>query len=178
MLCQQCQKRVANVHYTQIVNGKKVELHLCEQCVNEKGQLGIGSQLNLGDFLWGLHSLGGNINYQQPEKPEEVRCPVCNMSFGEFRKTGRLGCSNCYSVFRDDLNPILKRIHGSTEHKGKTPAKAEQSKKTVNELEKLKNELSEAISSEEYEKAALLRDKIRELEGTANPDGGVQDGAK
>lgn len=205
MLCQQCQKRLANVHYTQIVNGKKVELYLCEQCVNEKGQLGIGLQLNLGDFLWGLHSLGGNISFQQLDKPEEVRCPVCNMSFREFSKTGRLGCSNCYSVFRNELNPILRRIHGSIEHKGKVPEKIGQSgalgmfenvekaktaqsamgteetgrsEGSCNELEKLKNELSEAISREEYEKAALLRDKIRELEGTGNKCGGVQDGSK
>jgi protein arginine kinase activator len=201
MLCQQCQKRIANVHYTQIINGKKVELYLCEQCMNEKGQLGIGLQLNFGDFLWGLHSLGGNISFQQLDRPEEVRCPVCNMSFSEFSKTGRLGCSNCYKVFRNELNPILRRIHGTIEHKGKVPGKgvrgtpekienaistqasvkneeAVKPEASCNELERLKNELSEAIKREEYEKAAVLRDKIKELEGTGNKCGGVQDGSK
>jgi protein arginine kinase activator len=166
--------------------------------MNEKEQLGVGLQLNLGDFLWGLHSLGGNISFQQLDRPEEVRCSVCNMSFSEFSKTGRLGCSNCYKVFRNELNPILRRIHGSIEHKGKTPVRgvpgtpkktentkaaqeneeAAKSEVNCNELERLKTELNEAIKTEEYEKAAVIRDKIKELEGTGNKCGGVQDGSK
>ena len=173
MLCQQCQKKVANVHFTQILNGKKIEMYLCEQCAKEKGQLGFSPQLNLGDFLWGFPGFGGNNGFTQEEQPKEVRCGVCGMSFEDFRKTGKLGCGNCYKVFRENLNPILRRIHGSTEHTGKVPGRISNCFKTTNELEKLKAELAAAISCEEYEKAAELRDKIKDLESTGNKCGGV-----
>ena len=168
MLCQQCQKRMANVHFTQIINDKKVEMHLCGQCAHEKGQLGFSPQLNLVDFLLGFPGIDGNADYAEVKQPPVVRCDVCGMSFEDFKKIGKLGCGNCYRVFREQLNPILKRLHGNTEHTGKIPDKLAQNMKTNNELEKLRGELSAAISSEEYEKAAELRDRIKELEGMRN----------
>jgi len=173
MLCQQCQKKVANVHFTQIINGKKIEMYLCKQCANEKGQFGFSPQLNLGDFLWGIPAFSANTGFPQVKQPEQVRCNVCGMSFEDFRKTGKLGCANCYKVFRDNLSPILRRIHGSIEHTGKIPGKVSKCLKTTNELESLKTELAAAIEKEEYEKAAVLRDKIKELEITANKCGGI-----
>lgn len=173
MLCQQCQKKVANVHFTQIINGKKVEMYLCEQCANEKGQLGFSPQLNLGDFLWGFPGFGGSAGFVQVEQPEEVRCDICGMSFEDFRKTGKLGCSNCYRLFRENLSPILRRIHGNIEHKGKVPKKVSNCVNTTKELVRLKAELTAAIGHEEYEKAAELRDRIRNLESTGNKCGGV-----
>jgi protein arginine kinase activator len=122
----------------------------------------------LGDFLWGFPGFGGNAGFAQEEQPKVVRCDVCGMSFEDFRKTGKLGCGNCYSVFRENLNPILRRIHGSTEHTGKVPGRVSICMKTTNELGKLRAELTAAISSEEYEKAAELRDKIKDLESTGN----------
>lgn len=174
MMCQQCQKKVANVHFTQIINGKKVEMYLCEQCANEKGQLGFSPQLNLGDFLWGFPGFGGSANFvREVEQTEGVRCDACGMSFEDFRKTGKLGCGNCYKFFRENLNPILRRLHGNIEHTGKVPEKISKCLRTNNELEKLKAELTAAIGSEEYELAAILRDRIRDLEGTGNKCGGV-----
>jgi protein arginine kinase activator len=173
MLCQQCQKKVANVHFTHIINGKKVEMYLCEQCAHEKGQMGFSPQLKLGDFLWGFPGFVNSPGYTQEERPEEVRCNCCGMSFEDFRKTGKLGCGNCYNVFRENLNPILRRLHSNIEHTGKVPARLSECIKTTNELEKLKNELTAAISSEEYEKAAELRDRIRSLESAGNKCGGV-----
>lgn len=173
MLCQQCQKKVANVHFTQIINGNKVEMYLCDQCASEKGQLGFSPQLKLGDFLWGFPGFGGNTGFAQLEQPKEVHCTICGMSFEDFRKTGKLGCGNCYRVFKENLNPILRRIHGNIEHTGKIPEKILNCVKTTNELKKLRNELTAAIGSEEYEVAAELRDKIRNLEGTGNQNGGV-----
>lgn len=173
MLCQQCQKKVANVHFTQILNGKKIEMYLCEQCANEKGQLGFSPQLNLGDFLWGFPGFGGSTGFAQVKQPEEVRCNVCGMSFEDFRKTGKLGCGNCYRIFRENLSPILRRIHGNIEHTGKVPGKLSNCVKTTKELEILKANLTAAIGNEEYEKAAELRDRIKELESAGNKCGGV-----
>ena len=86
------------------------------------------------------------------------------MSYDDFQKTGKLGCGECYNVFSERLEPLLKRIHGNSEHHGKTPKKMEQSIKKYNELNDLKALLNKAIQSEEYEKAAELRDEIRKLE--------------
>jgi protein arginine kinase activator len=188
MLCQQCQKREANVHFTQIINGKKVEMYLCEQCAAEKGKFTFSPQLNLVNFLWGFPGFGANAGFSQAG-PKEIRCEVCNMSFDDFRKIGKLGCANCYRIFRNNLNPILRRLHGNTEHTGKVPSKVSESMqnktriKIINpkqegtdplkEIERLKSELADAINSERYEKAAELRDRIRDLENAPKKQGGV-----
>lgn len=95
------------------------------------------------------------------------------MSFEDFRKTGKLGCTNCYKLFKENLAPILRRLHGNAEHTGKVPAKISGCIKNSNEIEKLKNELTDAIDREEYEKAAQLRDRIRGLESAGKQCGGV-----
>lgn len=161
------------MHYRQIINGKKIEMHLCSQCAEEKGQFTISPQLNLGDFLWGFPGLTGTDGFAQVGTPKRLRCEVCGMIFDDFRKTGKLGCANCYTTFRDKLNPILRRLHGNVEHTGKVPSKVSYQIKFSDELEKLKDELADAISKEEYEKAAELRDRIRSLEDTGNKGGGA-----
>lgn len=164
MLCQNCQKRVANVHFTQITNNKKTEMYLCEQCAREKGQSGIGPPINISDFLSGFMNLGNSETHTIQEPVEEC-CEICGMSFEDFRKTGKMGCSNCYHIYGDRLKPIMKRLHGNTEHTGKVPAKLSGEINQTKELDSLKASLARAVQNEEYEKAAEFRDKIRELEG-------------
>ncbi|AUS95571.1 hypothetical protein CDQ84_17095 [Clostridium thermosuccinogenes] len=166
MLCQNCQKRVANVHYTQIVNNKKIELYLCEQCAREKGQLGMEEAFNLNDFFSGFLGFGGSPGYMQPAAPKSSVCSECGMSFEEFQKTGKLGCANCYATFSDRLKPLVKRLHGGIKHTGKAPLKVSQSANTSTKLEKLKDMLAKAIQNEEYEKAAEIRDQIKALENS------------
>lgn len=163
MLCQNCHKNVANVHLTHILNGKKVEMYLCDKCAKEKGQFGFNSQLNFFNYLLGIPGIGGD-DYVQAAQPEALRCKVCGMSFEDFKRTGKIGCANCYKVFRENLGPILRRLHGSAEHTGKAPRMADGAMMPGGTLEKLREELAEAISREEYEKAAVLRDKIKDIE--------------
>ena len=164
MLCQHCQKRTANVHFTQIVNNSKMEMYLCEDCANEKGQFGFGPSLNISDFLSGFMSLGHSEAPMDLE-PREAVCEVCGMSYEDFRKTGKMGCNNCYRNYGEKLKPILKRLHGNSEHTGKAPARISKSREVSKEIEKLKELLGKAIQNEEYEKAAQLRDRIKEMEG-------------
>lgn len=163
MLCQLCQKRTANVHFTQIVNNNKVELYICEQCANERGQTTFISPLDLGNFLSGFLGKGSTASYAAAPQPDVV-CDVCGMSFEDFRKIGKIGCSNCYKVFGDRLKPIIKRLHGNAEHTGKMPAGFSNRIMATREIEKLKESLNKAIQEEEYEKAAQLRDKIKAIE--------------
>lgn len=163
MLCQKCQERPANVHFTQVVNNHRTELYLCEQCAGEMGQLKMGAPININDVFSGFLGLGNAL--QRPTAQiREHRCEKCGMSFEDFQKTGKLGCGSCYEAFGEKLRPIIKRFHGNNEHTGKAPESISQTIRTSRELGKLKDSLNRAIQNEEYEKAAELRDQIKALE--------------
>ena len=164
MLCQNCQERPANVHFTQIINNTKAEMYLCEQCANEKGQFGFDPILNINEFLSGFIGFGSGNQHVGPE-PRKIYCDICGMSYEDFMKTGKLGCSNCYRIYGEKLNPILKRLHGNMSHTGKVPAKVSEFLNVSKEIDKLKELLAKAVQSEEYEKAAEYRDKIKQMEG-------------
>jgi protein arginine kinase activator len=163
MLCQNCQKRAANVHFSQIINNNKIELHFCNICAKEKGYINIIEPINISDFLSSL--LGyGTVHQVQPYQPEKEACVVCGMTFEDFQKTGKLGCYNCYNLFGDKLKPVLKNLHGSLNHNGKLPIRMGESIKISKETKKLRDELDAAVRNEEYERAAELRDKIKLFE--------------
>ena len=165
MLCDICEKNPATVHLTEIIDDKMTELHLCEGCAQKKGAQ-MESHFGLADLLAGLADLGDQ--FTKTKKETTIKCPRCGLTYEDFKKVGRLGCGECYSAFREALLPLLKRIHGSTQHYGKSPTK--KSVKVVkmtrakNELQELKEKLHHAIKLEEFEEAAKLRDKIREME--------------
>jgi len=104
-----------------------------------------------------------NAPYMQAVQQKQV-CPKCGMSFEEFQSSGKLGCANCYELFQNRLDPLLKRLHGSTRHHGKVPGTIEKERNKSMEIERLREQLDEAIKNEEYEKAAQIRDEIRLLE--------------
>jgi protein arginine kinase activator len=163
MLCQNCNKRPANVHFTKIINNKKTEMYLCEQCANEKGQFGFGSPLDVTNFLFGFANSGNDAAYDISAARDAV-CKKCGMDYEDFLKTGKMGCGECYNTFREKLKPALKRLHGTLKHSGKFPLRRSKEKDLSEQIERLKEQLERAIQNEEYEKAAELRDKIRALE--------------
>ncbi|MBU0633667.1 MAG: UvrB/UvrC motif-containing protein [Candidatus Omnitrophica bacterium] len=162
MVCQICQKRSATVHLTEIINDQMTELHLCEQCAKEKGIAGLGQPFGLQDLLTGLVDFGTPV--ESDKKAVMLQCPNCKMNYEDFRKIGRLGCSQCYETFKKSLEPLLKKIHGSVQHLGKAPARGGKVFKTKRELQDLKLKLQKAIEMEEFEEAAKLRDKIKQME--------------
>lgn len=168
MLCQNCQKRAATVHFTKIINGKKVEAFLCEQCAKEKGQVNFSFSINpfnIGEFFSGLLGYHSNTPFTSAI-PQDTVCERCGLSFQQFQKTGKFGCSNCYKAFEDNLRPLMNRLHGNVQHNGKVPKKIARGIEKSKEIEKLREQLSAAIQNEEYEKAASIRDKIKSLEST------------
>lgn len=164
MLCDICGKNEATVHLTEIVDNEMSELHLCEKCAREKSAQ-MEQHFGLSDLLAGLADFGSPLETQATGRK---KCPNCGLSYADFKKIGRLGCSECYSVFKEFLTPLLKRIHGSTQHLGKTPIKVARVGRAKSQLEDLRAKLQRAIQSEEFEEAAKLRDKIRELERKGN----------
>ena len=163
MICDICNKNQATVHLTEIIDNQITELHLCEQCAREKS-IQMEQQFGLADLLAGLADFG-----KQLEEPQDVnlKCPSCDMTYENFKKIGRLGCSECYVTFKKNLGVLLKKIHGSSQHFGKCPMNFEkQALPPRSELQELKDKLQAAIKREEFEEAAKLRDRIRELELT------------
>lgn len=170
MLCDLCSKNPATVHLTEIVDNQIKELHLCEECARQKS-LQMEQEFGLADLLAGLSEFG------KPKEQKEIiklKCPVCNLTYADFKKIGRLGCSECYNTFRRYLSSLLKRIHGSNKHFGKSPVKlAKVSKKKI-DIQELRNKLQKAIELEEFEEAAKLRDQIKELEKRHRPRGEIK----
>ena len=161
MVCELCKETQATVHLTEIVNEQMTELHLCEACANQKGAQ-VESHFGLADLLSGLADFSKT---QEPEEISSKACPACGMTYDDFRKVGRLGCAECYATFKRSLGSLLKRIHGSPIHVGKSPVRLlKPSKMAKTELLDLKRKLERAIESEEFEDAAKLRDQIRRLE--------------
>lgn len=160
MLCQNCQQKAANVHFTQIMNNAKVDIYLCEQCANEISHSGIVSPFGFNDLINGLF---GSHQLKQ-EQPETLKCKSCGMEYEEFLRTSRVGCAQCYQAFQVKLDPIIKRLHGNAEHHGKVPVRVSSKVNIPDEIEKLKQQLKESVGREEYEEAAKIRDRIRALE--------------
>ncbi len=162
MLCQICNKKNATVHLTEIINDQMTEIHLCEACAKQKGVAGMGQPFGLQDLLAGLVDFGTPV--APGAKKTDVKCPNCKMTYEDFRKLGRLGCSVCYDTFKDTLDPLLKKVHGSVQHVGKAPVREGEKFQKKQERQDLQFRLQRAIQSEEFEEAARLRDKLRKLE--------------
>ena len=152
MICEKCGKNNATVMYTQIVNGQKSSLNICSACASQESIFdNLGSLLSFGSRQQGSNSV----------------CPCCSMTLSEFTRRGKVGCGECYNTFRSHAAAMLKKIHGTAKHIDTQPKEKPDKvpEKEVSEIDVLRNELKMAISSEDFEKAALLRDKIREMEG-------------
>lgn len=177
MLCDACKKNEASVHITKVVNGVKQEYNLCDQCAKEVKGINFVDMGNM-DFnspFTFQNILSGIIDYinqsAQPSVNYVPTCKNCGMTYTEFKKHGLMGCSECYENFQTYLVPVIKGVQGNLEHVGKIPNKTGKEILSKRKLLKLKEELQEAITAEEYEKAAQLRDEIRELQ--KNEQGGA-----
>jgi protein arginine kinase activator len=160
MQCDICHKNEATVHLTEIIDNQITELHLCEECARQKGTQ-MEQHFGLADLLAGLADLGQQF---EAVGKAEAKCSNCGLTYQDFRRLGRLGCSECYEAFRDSLAVLLKRIHGSTQHLGLVPIKKAVPVQKKSEADLLRAKLRRAIEMEEFEEAARLRDKIRGLE--------------
>lgn len=164
MLCQDCGKNEATVHMTQEMGSEKTDLHLCEECAKKRGFRNPleGVPFPLAEFLASMLS---QAKEKKPSKEAETACSVCGMSFSDFTRVGRLGCGNCYVTFRRQLDDLLRKVHGTTQHRGKFPHSRKDVMKPLWEESKLQEELKRAIKDEDFERAAQLRDQIKSLAG-------------
>lgn len=148
MLCERCNKNPATVHLTNISGGAVREYHLCESCAKSE-------EFAVGINAFDIFSLFGEKN----DGEKETVCPGCGTTLSEFEKNAVAGCPKCYDVFLSVIEPMVLKIHGSSEHikASETP-----------DIDTLRRKLKDAVEKEEYEKAAFLRDEIKKLSGGGN----------
>ncbi len=160
MTCNICGANEATIHLTEIINEQMVEIHLCESCAQEKGTE-FKAHFNVNDLLSGLTDLAKEIT---GDEKTLSKCPNCGLTYEEFGKTGRLGCSDCYEAFAKLLLPLIKRVQHSTQHVGKRPSRLASPIRVNSDLRELQNRLTKLIQEEEFEEAARIRDQIKQLE--------------
>ena len=164
MQCQACHNNEATIHLTEISDGVRTEMHLCEQCAQNEG-IAVKSQIPLNELLSSLLAAQPDEQELSGEPDRHYRCPNCGFTLDKFRKHGLLGCPHDYEAFERVLLPLLEKAHqGNTYHSGKIPAKAPADTKQQSELMALRRQLEIAVKKEDYERAAELRDKISQAE--------------
>ena len=165
MKCQDCEGQDATVSLTQIINNEKVVLNLCKDCAAKRG---FHSPLDnipfpLANFLANMLDTGQPGESTAAVSLPDLTCENCGLTFEEFSRLGRFGCGQCYRTFRERLQPLLRKIHGSSLHRGKLPPMLSEDATVIKEQERLEQELRHAIDSEDFERAADLRDKLKSL---------------
>ncbi|HPP87780.1 MAG TPA: UvrB/UvrC motif-containing protein [bacterium] len=174
MLCDNCKKNEANIHFTQIIDDKKKEVHLCEDCAKKN------------EFFKNFNFLNFNSDIEAFEKSKKknkenvknagnfksgaelMKCENCGLDFNKFRKIGKISCAQCYKYFGDQMEYLISRIHNNVQHIGKCFNKTKNIEyidniKTQEKINELKMQLEEAVQKEDYEKAIFLRDEIKKL---------------
>lgn len=160
-LCQICQKNLAIIVVSEIdEKGRRKEIAICEECAKKKGILE-GGKADLSEFL--------KVMLKAREKEEQkLICRRCSLSFYEFKKYGKFGCPDCFKAFEEKLLPFIKRMQKVEEeifHKGKRVSFGFKRGVMLAEIKRLRIELKKAIAEEDYEKAAKIRDVLKQKEG-------------
>ena len=157
MNCEKCHKNHATIHLTAIEKLGPKEAHLCDECAKQTG-VHLNFNFPMSDLL------GGQKEPAKTPRVNQIRCPECGITYSEFKTKARLGCANDYEVFRTELLRLLEKIHGATQHAGKTPHTVDAQVRKENELIRLKRDLESVVKTEDFEKAAEIRDRIKTLE--------------
>ena len=187
-LCQCCNQREAKIHFTELKDGKKTEMHLCDGCAQDKNMM-----LAFPSLLTTLVKGGSGGLAGESDAVPSV-CPRCGLAYADFKAKGRIGCPSCYDAFAAVLIPLLQKVHNASAHTGKHPphepdpnapvpetvalenpvesAGDEPTPEPVDDATRLQVELEAAIAAEDYELAAELRDRIRALTSSGEEDSG------
>lgn len=170
MQCSECKKRPATLHLTQYINGSKKEIHVCELCAQKKGYMQQQEDpYSLHELLSGLFNFGpSQIELQSSDffdQVQTVECSKCHSTFDDFKRIGKFGCAECYDSFQDKIDSIFRKVHsGNTRHHGKIPKRKGQGLHKQREIAHYREKLQQLIASEQFEQAAIIRDKIKNLE--------------
>lgn len=168
MLCEKCKKNEAKINLVKIINGEKQQIWLCEECAKNISNIPFLSSIPDGagfPFQEVINGLLTGVENSAPKKEIEKKvCPVCGLTLEELKKTKKVGCSNCYIVFKEPIKAIIKNVTKEGKHIGRIPNRTQKEFLQRDKLKNLKQKLQILIEKEEYEEAAVVRDEIRQIE--------------
>ncbi len=175
MICGDCGKP-ASIRFVEMVDGELRTLTLCDDCASTRG-MALSLAPLAGPLVNMLMGLLEEMKGEPDETASEPACPDCGLTYAEFRRSGKLGCAGCYEALSSELRPLLRRVHGSTQHVGTIPSHAPPGIELDRQARSLRLELERAVRAEDYERAAELRDRVRALaaEGAADSAAGLRD---
>jgi protein arginine kinase activator len=158
-VCDICGKAEAKLKVSQLAkDGSKTELAVCAECAEKRGLAEVGkTKTGAADVL-------AELKRRVDDADGKLACPRCGMTFAEFKRLGRVGCAECYVAFHDQLEPVIRRIHGAAQHVGRATRDGRKGAHVRMNAERIKGALATAIKNEDYEKAAALRDQLRQAE--------------
>ncbi len=157
MICVKCKKKPALMQLTIIKNGKKSELNLCEDCAKES----VINSYMFENLITALFHIANEDDTVLVKADNTARCSHCGLTYGELSSSGKAGCDGCYEEFASLFSPVVKKIHGKTQHMGKSISSRKEEMRSRQEIVILKEKLEEAVQNENYEKAAEYRDLIK-----------------
>lgn len=158
MRCEECNKNEASVLISFVVNGKNTEKHLCQECMDT-----LKSSFASGNIESLLSSILSTMSKPDTKEEEKLACSRCGLDYKIFQKTGKLGCAQCYHDFREQLKPMLLRIHGRSQHSGRVPYENAKERERQDAIDDLRKQMAAAISEENFEEAAIIRDQLKVL---------------
>lgn len=174
MICEDCKQRPATVHYAQSINGQNTELHLCQDCYAKRvgGQFMINPNfLALNVFSQLAKPLVSPLQDASAVRAPILKCADCGLHFQQFLNSSLLGCPNCYTAFRSQLEHLMRQFQAGLRHQGKIPLRRGGTTRLRRKIQKIRMELQKAVELEQFEKAAQLRDELRNLEQSAEQEG-------
>lgn len=171
MLCQRCHKNEASIHVVKMVNGNKSDSWICEECAKELSKNPLEA-INLDNKKEpSIESIIGSFMGMLDDKTNpnnidkiDVVCKKCGTTLSKFKITGTVGCLECYDSFREEIKKYLQKEKQYSVHIGKIPNGVKDKFTEKKKMIELKAKLKSYIEQEEYEKAAVIRDKILKLE--------------
>lgn len=160
--CDICGKKEATLVVRKLnKDGNATDLNICAECAKSQGLTDV--EECPADSV----AIIAELKSKMEENDQKVVCGRCQMSYAEFKRLGKLGCSDCYQTFAEKLKPLLRRLHGAVQHIGKTPHQGRKRAQERLEIQRLRVELEKAIKQEDYERAAALRDQLKRRENEA-----------
>ena len=157
MKCDICGAREATLHIRQLKEDEETLICLCEECASSKGVSLKSSSFSLRDLLSGL------VEAKAASLQQQKSCPTCGLTISQFEKKPRAGCCVCYSIFSQEIRKVINRRYGKVRHQGRYPKRLHAFKSYLIDVEQLKRKLAAAVKKEDYEAAARIRDRIRQI---------------
>jgi protein arginine kinase activator len=165
-LCDACKEHEGVVRIAQSFGRRTSEVWLCERCSKQHGIESRPVFGGVGELISGLIDRAGYAG----RSTTVTRCPTCSTSFAAIKRSGRVGCSDCYKSFGEQIGRLLTRAAGATRHTGKSPARLSKYKRAFVDRERLRRDLDDALTSEDYERAARIRDSLHSIDRETESD--------